>query len=228
MYLERGYRTREIPRLILKHNLFGLDIDTRAAQLAGFALMMKARADDRRILEVMSAERGVMSDERRVMSENEISSDLSPVTHHSSLLNVLAIESSAQMDAERLARALSVGKRFKPAPEPIIADNHLFADFARQGVLRVESDVQHGFAPSDASEGRQTPGNAVSGDGATVNLAATVRALIENFQMAETLGSLVTVTGKSRAGWRRCACGVMKRSGERIYTGAKRQRSCRR
>lgn len=148
MYLERGYRTREIPRLILKHNLFGLDIDTRAAQLAGFALMMKARADDRRILEVISAERGVMSDERRVMSdesrvmsENEISSDLSPVTHHSSLLNVLAIESSAQMDAEGLARALSVGKRFKPAPEPIIADNHLFADFARQGVLRVESDV---------------------------------------------------------------------------------------
>ncbi|MBN1546807.1 MAG: BREX-1 system adenine-specific DNA-methyltransferase PglX, partial [Syntrophaceae bacterium] len=49
IYQERGYRTRDIPRLILKNNLFGLEIDDRAAQLAAFALMMKARADDRRI-----------------------------------------------------------------------------------------------------------------------------------------------------------------------------------
>jgi type II restriction/modification system DNA methylase subunit YeeA len=51
IYLERGYRLRDIPRLILENNLFGLDIDARAAQLAGFALMMKARADDRRLFE---------------------------------------------------------------------------------------------------------------------------------------------------------------------------------
>ncbi len=50
IYLERGYRTRDIPRLILEKNLYGLDICDRAAQLAGFALMMKARADDRKIL----------------------------------------------------------------------------------------------------------------------------------------------------------------------------------
>ena len=50
IYEERGYRTREIPQLILEKNLYGLDIDDRAAQLAGFALMMKAREDDRRIL----------------------------------------------------------------------------------------------------------------------------------------------------------------------------------
>ena len=51
IYLERGYRLRDIPRLILEKNLYGLDIDDRAAQLAGFALMMKARADDRRLLD---------------------------------------------------------------------------------------------------------------------------------------------------------------------------------
>ena len=50
IYLERGYRLRDIPRLILEKNLYGLDIDDRAAQLAGFALLMKARADDRRLL----------------------------------------------------------------------------------------------------------------------------------------------------------------------------------
>ena len=49
IYLERGYRRQDIPRLILEKNLYGLDIDDRAAQLAGFALSMKARADDRRL-----------------------------------------------------------------------------------------------------------------------------------------------------------------------------------
>lgn len=49
IYLERGYQPRTIPRLILEKNLYGLDIDDRAAQMAGFALLMKARADDRRL-----------------------------------------------------------------------------------------------------------------------------------------------------------------------------------
>ena len=49
IYQERGYRSKDIPRLILEKNLFGLEIDDRAAQLAAFALLMKARADDRRI-----------------------------------------------------------------------------------------------------------------------------------------------------------------------------------
>ena len=49
IYQERGYRSRDIPRLILEKNLFGLEIDDRAAQLAAFALLMKARADDRTI-----------------------------------------------------------------------------------------------------------------------------------------------------------------------------------
>ncbi|MEZ8194735.1 BREX-1 system adenine-specific DNA-methyltransferase PglX [Vibrio cortegadensis] len=49
IYLEQGYRTKEIPELILTNNIYGLDIDDRACQLASFALMMKAREDDRRI-----------------------------------------------------------------------------------------------------------------------------------------------------------------------------------
>lgn len=43
MYEERGYQAREIPTLILKNNLVGLEIDKRAAQLASFSLVMKAR-----------------------------------------------------------------------------------------------------------------------------------------------------------------------------------------
>ena len=49
IYLERGYQPRAIPRLILEKNLYGVDIDDRASQLAAFALLMRARADDRRL-----------------------------------------------------------------------------------------------------------------------------------------------------------------------------------
>jgi type II restriction/modification system DNA methylase subunit YeeA len=49
IYLSAGYSEREIPTLILEKNLYGLDIDDRAGQLASFALLMKARSKNRRI-----------------------------------------------------------------------------------------------------------------------------------------------------------------------------------
>jgi type II restriction/modification system DNA methylase subunit YeeA len=55
IYTERGYSSRDIPLLILEKNLFGLDIDERAAQMASFALLMKARRDDRRIFERLNS-----------------------------------------------------------------------------------------------------------------------------------------------------------------------------
>lgn len=48
IYLSRGYAERDIPQLIIEKNLYGLDIDDRAAQLATFALLMKARGKNRR------------------------------------------------------------------------------------------------------------------------------------------------------------------------------------
>jgi hypothetical protein len=78
IYLERGYVLRDIPKLILEKNLYGLDIDERAAQLTGFALMMKARADDRRLFE------------------------------RSVQLNVMALQNSTGFDAERLAQGVKL------------------------------------------------------------------------------------------------------------------------
>jgi type II restriction/modification system DNA methylase subunit YeeA len=78
IYLERGYRQRDVPQLILEKNLFGLDIDERAAQLTGFALMMKGRADDRRLFE-----RGVK-------------------------LNVIALLDSTGFDAEQLSQGVKL------------------------------------------------------------------------------------------------------------------------
>ena len=48
IYEEQGYQTRDIPTLILKNNLVGLEIDRRASQLASFALIMKARSKNSR------------------------------------------------------------------------------------------------------------------------------------------------------------------------------------
>lgn len=48
IYEEEGYSPSDIPALILEHNLYGMEIDERAANLASFALTMKARSRSRR------------------------------------------------------------------------------------------------------------------------------------------------------------------------------------
>lgn len=50
IYESQGVTQREAAQSILQNNLYGLDIDQRAAQLAYFAVMMKARQYDRRLL----------------------------------------------------------------------------------------------------------------------------------------------------------------------------------
>jgi hypothetical protein len=99
IYLERGYRAKDIPRLIVERNLFGLEIDDRAAQLAALAVMMKARADDRRIFPA-----GVQ-----------------PHVH--------ALVQTDGMDAGDIAAALNVPAYVEPAPPPghlFETDDNLF------------------------------------------------------------------------------------------------------
>ena len=50
IYKESGYTERDAAAMIVQNNLFGLDIDDRASQLAYFAVIMKARQYDRRLL----------------------------------------------------------------------------------------------------------------------------------------------------------------------------------
>jgi hypothetical protein len=78
IYLERGYRQRDIPELILTKNLYGLDICPRAAQLTAFSLLMKGREDDRRLLE-----RGIQ-------------------------LNVMALQDSTRLNVERLTATVDL------------------------------------------------------------------------------------------------------------------------
>jgi hypothetical protein len=53
IYEEQGYNPTEIPELIITKNLFGVDIDQRAAQLASFVLLMKGRQKHRRFLKAV-------------------------------------------------------------------------------------------------------------------------------------------------------------------------------
>ena len=55
IYEEEGYNPAEIPELIITKNLFGVDIDPRAAQIAGFVLLMKGRQKARRFLKLVES-----------------------------------------------------------------------------------------------------------------------------------------------------------------------------
>lgn len=92
MYEERGYREREIPELILTKNIAGMEIDSRAAQIAELALAMCAREHDRRLFR-----RGVRADvtvlssiplgENELPGNKKLAEELSHLGEIGSLLN---------------------------------------------------------------------------------------------------------------------------------------------
>lgn len=67
IYESYGYTTREAVASIVENNLYGLDIDDRAAQLAYFAVMMKARQYDRRFFS-----RGIQPHVYAVVESNHV------------------------------------------------------------------------------------------------------------------------------------------------------------
>ena len=69
IYESYGYTTRDAVASIVEHNLYGLDIDDRAAQLAYFAVMMKARQYDRRFLS-----RGIQPHVYAIVESNHVDS----------------------------------------------------------------------------------------------------------------------------------------------------------
>ncbi|MCD8362904.1 MAG: BREX-1 system adenine-specific DNA-methyltransferase PglX [Lachnospiraceae bacterium] len=68
IYEFQGYTQRDAAQSILRYNLYGLDIDQRAAQLAYFAVMMKARQYDRRIFS-----RGIQPHVFAIVESNDLS-----------------------------------------------------------------------------------------------------------------------------------------------------------
>jgi len=74
IYQKNGYVEREIPRLIIENNLYGIDIDERAYQLAGFSLTMKALEYNRRFLRDIE-KNGIEMNLISVQETNHINAD---------------------------------------------------------------------------------------------------------------------------------------------------------
>ena len=71
IYESYGYSARDAASSIVKYNLFGLDIDERATQLAYFSIMMKARQYDRRFFT-----RDIQPNVYSIVESNNIDKDL--------------------------------------------------------------------------------------------------------------------------------------------------------
>lgn len=116
MYEERGYREREIPELILTKNLAGMEIDSRAAQIAELALAMCAREHDRRFFR-----RGVRADvtvlssiplgEDELPGNKKLAEELSHLGEIGSLLN----PTDAEIEKLKAAAADCAGDLFAAA-----------------------------------------------------------------------------------------------------------------
>lgn len=70
IYSDYGYNARDAVQYIVRNNIYGIDIDERAAQLAYFAVMMKARQYDRRFLE-----RGIQPQVLAIQESNNLSKE---------------------------------------------------------------------------------------------------------------------------------------------------------
>lgn len=116
MYEERGYREREIPELILTKNLAGMEIDSRAAQIAELALAMCACEHDRRFFR-----RGVRADvtvlssiplgEDELPGNKKLAEELSHLGEIGSLLN----PTDAEIEKLKAAAADCAGDLFAAA-----------------------------------------------------------------------------------------------------------------
>lgn len=112
MYVEQGYSQRDAARQIIENNIFGLEIDKRAFQLAYFSLMMKGREYDRRFfrrtpkinlyyfndLHVKDGFYDLIYDKKIKNKLNKLINDFSDATE---LGSIIKIDKSVDVDAVR-------------------------------------------------------------------------------------------------------------------------------
>ena len=136
IYTEYGYSARDAAQIIVENNLFGLDIDDRATQLAYFSVMMKARQYDRRFFE-----RGVQPKIYSVEESNNFSKDVFDyiVGNNSALKNDLQQLVDAFYDAKEYGSILQMPRvdfaALKRRFDEIIDDVSLFKDEAMNKFL---------------------------------------------------------------------------------------------
>ena len=106
IYRECGYSDRDAAAYILQYNLFGLDIDDRAYQLAYFAVMMKARSYNRRILT-----QGIRNNLSSIDETNDIESfEYEGLTNDPEMNKIGNYLVSAFKDAKEIGSLLTIKK----------------------------------------------------------------------------------------------------------------------
>lgn len=110
IYESQGYTQRDAAQSILENNLFGLDIDKRAAQLAYFAVMMKARQYDRRIFTREIKPHVYAVEESNGINRGQLKyfgADLSPVERNKANLQITGLLDT-MVDAKEYGSILNV------------------------------------------------------------------------------------------------------------------------
>lgn len=134
MYLESGYRRRDIPRLILTNNLYGIEIDERAGQIASLTLAMCACELDRRF-----PKRGIQPD-IQVLNSVELDADNLP---HSLANKKKLVESLAHLNeigslvAPDENDLTAIGKAIEE-----LSDRELFADTMRGQLIAAKHQLE--------------------------------------------------------------------------------------
>jgi type II restriction/modification system DNA methylase subunit YeeA len=170
IYTERGYSSRDIPLLILEKNLFGLDIDERAAQMASFALLMKARRDDRRIFEKLSVVGGQWSEGTSLQIRNP----------QSQIPNIAVVPDSSHLEAHQIAEMfLSREEQAVGASSiPIRDSNYLLSEVETQPSLIAVGETKIKVQSSKFKD-QPTEQNIID--------------LLSLFEQGKTLGSLIRI-----------------------------------
>ena len=143
IYTEYGYSARDAAQIIVENNLFGLDIDDRATQLAYFSVMMKARQYDRRFFE-----RGVQPKIYSVEESNNFSKDVFDyiVGSNSALKSDLQQLVDAFYDAKEYGSILQMPRvdfaALKRRFDEIIDDVSLFKDEAVSKFLPMVQEAE--------------------------------------------------------------------------------------
>lgn len=110
IYESQGYTQRDAAQSILENNLFGLDIDRRAAQLAYFAVMMKARQYDRRIFNREVKPHVYTIEESNGINRSQLKyfgADLSPIEKNKAKLQINELLDT-MVDAKEYGSILNV------------------------------------------------------------------------------------------------------------------------
>lgn len=110
IYESQGYTQRDAAQSILENNLYGLDIDKRAAQLAYFAVMMKARQYDRRIFTREIKPHVYDIEESNGINRGQLKyfgADLSPVERNKAMMQITELLDT-MIDAKEYGSILNV------------------------------------------------------------------------------------------------------------------------